>query len=116
MKYKFLLLKLKKRYFQSRFNSEDFKTLLHMQGIKIGKGTYFFGTSNTIIDTQRPALLEIGDYCKIAAGVKILTHDYSRSVLRMKYGEVIGDARKTIIKNNVFIGIDSIILPRSMHR
>ena len=112
MKIEYILLKLKRKFFPNKFNSDNFKELLKLQGIKIGKGTYFFGSTNTVIDTQRPALLEIGEYCKITAGVKILTHDYSRSVLRMKYGDIVGEARKTIIKNNVFIGIDSIILPR----
>lgn len=111
MKVKYLLLKIKKKYFPNLFNSDDYIKLLKMEGIKIGNGTYFFGITSTVIDTQRPCLLEIGEYCKITAGVKILTHDYSRSVLRMKYGDIIGEAKKTIIKNNVFIGMNSIILP-----
>lgn len=111
MNIKYLLLKIKKRFLPNMFNSEDYIKPLKMDGIKIGKGTYFFGIASTVIDTQRPCLLEIGEYCKITAGVKILTHDYSRSVLRRKYGDVIGEAKKTTIKNNVFIGMNSIILP-----
>lgn len=78
-------------------------------GIKIGHGTVAFST-NIIIDTQRPWMLEIGEYCKITDGVVLLQHDYSRSVLRRVYGEIIGESKKTIIGNNVFIGINSIIL------
>lgn len=111
MNNKYYLLKVKKKFFINKFTSKDFSELLRLEGITVGKGTHFFGIENIIIDTQRPELLEIGEYCKITAGVKIITHDYSRSVLRMKYGEIIGEARKTKIKNNVFIGIDSIILP-----
>jgi len=111
MNYKYYILKIKKKFLINRFTSDDFTKLLKLQGIKIGKGTFFFGTNSILIDTQRPKLLEIGEYCKITAGVKIITHDYSRSVLRMKYGDIVGEARKTIIKNNVFIGVDSIILP-----
>lgn len=79
------------------------------KGINIGKGTYLFST-DIIIDTQRPYMIEIGEYCKITKGVIILQHDYSRSVLRRKYGEIIGESKKTIIGNNVFIGVNSIIL------
>ena len=116
MKTKYYWLKIKKKFLPNKFTSSDFTELLKIQRIKIGQGTYFFGTNSIIIDTQRPELLEIGEYCKITAGVKILTHDYSRSVLRMKYGDLLGDARKTVIKNNVFIGIDTIILPRCIYR
>lgn len=110
-KIKMIMLKLKKKMIPSKFTSENLKDLLKSTGIMIGKGTYFFDPTNTIVDTQRPELIEIGEYCKITANVIILAHDYSRSVLRMKYGEILGEARKTIIKNNVFIGINSIILP-----
>ena len=55
-------------------------------------------------------MLEIGEYCKITAGTIILTHDYSRSVIRRVYGEIVGEGRKTIIGDNVFIGMNSIIL------
>lgn len=55
-------------------------------------------------------MLKIGEYCKITAGVTILTHDYSRSVLRRVYGEVIGDGAEKVIGNNVFIGMHATIL------
>lgn len=110
MKIKMILYKIQKRFFPKTIKSKKFVEILRMTGVKIGKGTYFFNPSTTTIDNTRPYLLEIGEYCKITAGVKILTHDYSRSVLRLKYGEIIAEARKTVIGNNVFIGIDTIIL------
>lgn len=88
---------------------KDYYTHLKDIGIKIGDHTKLF-SKNTYIDEQRPWMLEIGDYCKITQGVVILQHDYSRSVLRRAYGEVIGESKKTIIGDNVFIGINSIIL------
>lgn len=75
-----------------------------------GGGTHFFGPSSTQVDTQRPWLLHIGSYCKITSGVVILTHDYSRSVLRRAYGEVVGEAKETWIGDNVFIGMNAVIL------
>lgn len=90
--------------------SKDYADYLRKKGICIGKGTYFFGPATTEIDIQRPWMLSIGEYCKITGGVKILCHDYSRSVLRRVYGEIIGEAAETKIGNNVFIGVNSIIL------
>lgn len=40
----------------------------------------------------------------------ILDHDYSWSVLRRAYGDVVAEARKTIIGDNCFIGVNSVIL------
>lgn len=104
------LAKLKQRILPRLLSSEDFICILKKNKIKIGNGTYFFSPNSTIVDIQRPELLEIGEYCKITAGVKILTHDYSRSVLRRAYGEIIGEAKKTKIGNNVFVGMNTIIL------
>lgn len=90
--------------------SSDYVEWLRYHGIEVGEGTYFFGPANTEVDIQRPWMLHIGKYCKITSGVKILCHDYSRSVLRRVYGDVVGEARKTLIGDNVFIGMNSIIL------
>lgn len=108
IKEKFILAK--KRFFPSLFTTEDMCYFLRQRGIKLGKGTIFYSPGKTTVDTSRPCLLEIGEYCKITAGVIILTHDYSRSVLRRTHGEIIGEAKKTIIGDNVFVGMNSIIL------
>ena len=81
-----------------------------MEGFDIGEGTIFYAPKTMTIDRERPWMLKIGAYCKITSGVSILTHDYSRSVLRRVYGEIIGEAKETVIGNNVFIGVNSIIL------
>lgn len=103
-------LELKIRWLKRFVSSEEFVSYLNKKGVKCGLHTKFFDIKNTFIDTQRPWLLEIGDYCKITRGVTILQHDYSRSVLRRVYGEVIDTARPTRIGNNVFIGMNSTIL------
>ncbi len=79
-------------------------------GAIIGKGVVFFDINATVIDKTRPWLLSIGEYTKITRGCVILTHDYSLSVLRRKYGEWIGEGAETIIGKNCFIGMNSIIL------
>ena len=55
-------------------------------------------------------MLRIGNNVRITHGVQILTHDYSKSVLETKFGENIGEGAETIIGNNVFIGMESILL------
>jgi len=79
-------------------------------GARIGKGVVFFDINATVIDKTRPWLLSIGDYTKITRGCVILTHDYSLSVLRRKYGVWIGEGAETSIGKNCFIGMNSIIL------
>jgi len=91
-------------------SSDEFIFLLRKSGgVKIGKGCKIFNTRNVCIEAD-PVLLEIGDYVKITQGVVVVTHDYSRSVLRRVYGQIIGDGAPVVIGNNVFIGINSIIL------
>lgn len=103
-------LDIKVKYFKSIVTSDEFVRYLNNAGIKCGTHTKFFDVKNLFVDTQRPWMLEIGDYCKITRGVVILQHDYSRSVLRRVYGQVIDGVRKTRIGDNVFIGMNAIIL------
>ncbi len=91
-------------------SSSAFIERLRKKGVEVGEGCYFFDPSNTRVDTQRPHLLTIGNYVKVASGAIILTHDYSRSVLIDAYGDSIGNARETKIGNNVFIGMNAILL------
>ncbi len=104
------IVQLKQKLFPELFSSTDMLYFLRSAGIKIGKGTIFYHPGRTVVDVGRPCLLEIGEYCKITSGVTILTHDYSRSVLRRTHGEIIGEAGKTVIGDNVFIGMNAVIL------
>ncbi len=79
-------------------------------GVNIGKNIKIYGASSVVIDETRPWLLTIGDNVSITHGAQILTHDYSKSVLNTKYGENIGEGGETVIGNNVFIGMNSVIL------
>ncbi len=62
------------------------------------------------IDDTHPWLIEIGDDVQLTGGARILTHDFSWSVLKKKYGPVLGMAGKVKIGNNVFVGSDTTIL------
>ena len=79
-------------------------------GVRIGNNVRIYGPASVVIDETRPWLLTIGDNVRITHGVQILTHDYSKSVLQTKYNENIGEGGETIIGNNVFIGMNSIVL------
>lgn len=104
--YKFIV-----KYFARLVSSPYFYTkILRMEGIDIGEHTIIYDPNSQTIDRERTWMLKIGDYCKIAKGCTILTHDYSRSVMRMVDGQIIGEAGMTIIGNNVFIGMHSTIL------
>lgn len=71
------------------------------RGVKIGKNcsihTKSFGTE--------PFLIEIGNNVTIAADVKLITHDGSGPLFGRMYRY-----RKIIIGDNVFIGMNSIVL------
>lgn len=105
-----LKFKIFNKFFPNFITSELYINYLKNLGVCIGKGTVIFNPGSVTIDSSRPILVQIGNYCKITQGVIVLGHDYSRSVLRRAYGEVIGEAKKTIIGDNVFIGVNSIIL------
>lgn len=110
MKLPVLFLKFRLKYFPRFAGKYDFNEILRASGIKVGEGTIFYDPNSMSIDRQRPWMLKIGSYCKITKGTVILTHDYSRSVLRRAYGPIIGEAGETVIGDNVFIGMNSIIL------
>lgn len=108
-KIELIAYKIKNQILPKQITSKEYVDYLQTMGIDIGKGTHFFSPYTTNIDIQRPWMLKIGEYCKITSGVIILAHDYSRSVIRRRYGEIVGEAKETVIGNNVFIGMNSII-------
>lgn len=75
-------------------------------GVQIGKNcriySYRFGSE--------PWLIQIGSNVTITSGVVLLTHDGSTWLVRDKKGRRYL-YRKIVIGDNVFIGINSIILP-----
>lgn len=90
--------------------SEEYIKGLRSQGAFIGKGTFFFAPKTTYVDSVKPWLISIGEYCKITSRVTILAHDYGRSVVRYTYGENLGGSAPVEIGNNVFIGMNAVIL------
>ena len=93
-----------------RASSDSYIKHLKKKGMKIGKGTVIYVPRTTTIDETRPWLIKIGDNVKITTGVTILTHGFDWSVLKTKFGDILGSSGKVFIGNNVFIGANSTIL------
>lgn len=77
---------------------------LKRKGLKIGRSTYI--PPGVFIDSLYPFLVEIGDCCRFATGVVILSHDATTF-------QDLGITRigRVRILNGCFIGMRAIILP-----
>jgi len=101
---------LKTIIYGTKANSESYIKYLQSKGMRIGDNTTIYVPTKTSIDETRPWMIEIGSNVNITEGVTILTHGYDWSVLKVKYGDVLGSAGKVVIGNNVFIGMNTTIL------
>ena len=102
---------LKRILFGEKADPDTYLSALRKKGMKIGRGVQLFASPrDCVIDEQNPYLLTIGDNVQLTRGVVILTHDYSWSVVKGLYGEVLGHQAPVIIGSNVFIGMNAIIL------
>lgn len=92
------------------YKQSDFIRELKEKGCIIGKNLIIYAPQNTLIDMTSAKFISIGDNVQITDGCKILAHDYSYSVVTNLKNEILRPQKKTIIGNNVFIGMNSIIL------
>ncbi|NJE45753.1 acyltransferase [Massilimicrobiota sp. SW1139] len=99
--------------FKEKKDSETYIKYLKSKGAKIGERVIFYDSKHSLVDTTRSYMIEIGDDVQITRGVVILTHDYGWAVTKGKYGSVLGSAGSVHIGNNVFIGMNTIILKGS---
>lgn len=95
-------------------SSKAYVNHLKKIGMDIGEDVIFFRPFNTTIDEQNPYLISIGNHVMVTGPVTILSHDYSWSVLKGKYGDILGNQKRTIIGNNIFIGWGTTILGGSV--
>ena len=103
---------LKKITYGKRYSSETYIEYLRKIGVVIGEDCTIYVPTKTLIDVQYPWMITIGNHVRITEGVKILTHDYSWSVLKIfqkSRGGVLGASGYVNIGNNVFIGMNAII-------
>ena len=102
--------KIKSLIYGRKYNSDTYIIDLKNRGMRIGDRVTIYVPTKTIIDETRPWMIEIGNDVQITEGVTILTHGYDWSVLKGKYGDVLGSCGKVKIGNNVFIGMHATIL------
>ena len=104
---------LRKCIYGHKSDSESYIKFLKSKGISIGEDVTFYAPMKTFVDIQYPWMITIGSHVRITEGVKILTHDYSWSVLKglsdNRGGVILGASGKVTIGNNVFIGMNTII-------
>ena len=106
---------IRKIIYKENATSDDLVNYLRSKGAVIGQRVKFYAPNKTLIDKTAPFLLQIGDDVRITEGVKILTHDYSWSVLKkfscdtISKGRILGSQAPVEIGNNVFIGMNTII-------
>lgn len=105
--------KIKVKILGYKATSESYITYLRKIGVQVGEDVVLYRPLNTTIDVQNPHLLEIGNHVMMTGPVTILTHDYSWSVLKRKYGEIVGNQKYTVLKDNIFIGWGATILAGS---
>ena len=96
--------------YREKSSGEKYIAYCKRGGATIGNNVTVYSAKNTTIDETSLQHIFIGDNTQITAGVIILAHDYSYSVLGNIYGELPRQQKDTIIGKNVFIGMNSIIL------
>lgn len=98
------------KYRIAQKNSNSYVDYLRKKGCTIGKNVHFHDTRNVFMDLGKLDFIKIGDNCNITRGVVILGHDYSYKVFRNVYHDMPQKSASTVIGNNVFIGMNAIIL------
>ena len=101
---------LRKLIYREKSSGEKYIAYCKRGGATIGNNVTVYSAKNTTIDETSLQHIFIGDNTQITAGVIILAHDYSYSVLGNIYGELPRQQKDTIIGKNVFIGMNSIVL------
>lgn len=81
---------------------------LRKQGMKVGEKCHF----NSMSFSTEPYLIELGNKVVVSGGCVFVTHDGAVRCFRdeIKDADIFG---KIVIGNNVFIGINSTILPNT---
>lgn len=102
------LRQMKRMYIRS--SSEQYVRYLRKKGVEIGNNVTFHDPVDVTVDITQPTLIKIGNNVEITKGVVILSHDMAWSVKKKLNGNVLGSNGMVCIGDNVFIGINTIIL------
>ena len=106
----FLKKIIRKIMFKNKASGREYISYLRQKGMTIGEDVILYAPTKIEIDEQYPWMVKIGNHVRITQGVTFLTHDYSWSVIKGISGAIYGNAKPVKIGNNVFIGMNSMIL------
>lgn len=99
-------------YVNSRWYMKFYIPLLRKSGFKMNGTPRFIAKSARFDDFHR---ITLGDRLVVSMNVHFLTHDYSYTTALIATGEIpktdIGIFRDIVVGDNVFIGMNSILLP-----
>lgn len=94
----------------SRADTNRYIRYMNRMGAQIDESVQMSVPESVRLDITTPWMLRIGKNVYIAEGVKIMTHDASWMVLMGRNGKLHGHIGPVSIGDNVFLGIDSIVL------
>lgn len=83
---------VRKLLYGYRADSYAYINHLRRSGMSIGERVVVFDPRTTLLDETRPWMIKIGNDVQITRGVTILTHGYDWSVIKGKYGEILGSS------------------------
>ena len=108
---KYRINRLRRRLLYS-YRAETLRYIrrLNRLGAKIDESVSMSVPESVRLDETTPWMLEIGKNVYIAEGVKIMTHDASWMVLAGEDGIARGHIAPVSSGDNVFLGIDSIVM------
>jgi acetyltransferase-like isoleucine patch superfamily enzyme len=99
-------------YFSPRLYMDFYNILLKNSGFKINGTPRFIAKSARFDDFDR---ITLGDRLVVSMNVHFLTHDYSFTTALIAVNKTpktdIGILRNIVVGNNVFIGMNTLILP-----
>lgn len=99
------------RVLVDRIKKKDSVTIAREAGVKIGDRCRILSNAYSWYGSE-PYLIEIGNHVEITNGCRFVTHDGAAWVLREFEGlEKIDKFGKITVGNNVFIGLNTTILP-----
>ncbi len=106
--FQFLLQPFRRLWKRWRWR-RDPEGYLRALGVQVGKHCRIYGMPEEVFDSE-PYLCRLGDHVSITSGVRFISHDGGVWVLREEFPDL--DIFGPItVGNNVFIGINTIILP-----
>ena len=104
-----LIVRLVKKFVRSWRIRTDPVAYARGLGVRVGEGCRLIATHHGTFGTE-PYLISLGDHVTITNGVQFVTHDGGVWVFREHHPDIDVIAPITV-GNNVFIGINTILMP-----